>query len=203
MWGPRDAPVRTQKRIQLRHRGYFDIFLQLGISPRGGARADLSWRRAADVERSFTKMRWYVHLCACLRGKVGTINIAFYQMNEFRWIVTMFAGFPALNTVYVKPCMRFGWNTSSGAAVKILKGSTYAQKHTHVANNPNWLWKDVLKGNTVYRCDSALYLTKTSDLRCDTRKSLPGFHRREMQIVGHTYRLLHRSHASSLWARKM
>lgn len=101
-----------------------------------------------------------VHLCACLRGKVGTINIAFYQMNEFRWIVTMFAGFPALNTVYVKPCMRFGWNTSSGAAVKILKGSTYAQKHTHVANNPNWLWKDVLKGNTVYRCDSALYLTK-------------------------------------------
>lgn len=31
-----------------------------------------------------------------------------------------------------------------------------------------------------------LYLTKTSDLRCDTRKSLPGYRRREMQIAGHT-----------------
>lgn len=177
MWGPRDAPIRPEKRIQLRHRGHVDIFLQLGISPRGGARADVSRRRAEDVERSFTEMCWYVHVYACSRGKVGTINIAFYQTMHFRWIETMVVGIPALVTVYVSHMCLFRWNTqasSSGAAVEILQW-----KHICTTDSR----KDGNKGNTVYRCARAfpLFIWQTPQIYgYETRKSVPGRHCREI-----------------------
>lgn len=45
VWGPRDASVRPQKRLQLRHRRHTVVFLQYGLPPGGGAWVGLPrWR---------------------------------------------------------------------------------------------------------------------------------------------------------------
>lgn len=76
MRGPWNAPVRPEKRVQLRHRRHFDFFLQFGLSPRGGARADLSGRRAANVECSIAEMCW----CVCL---FITVDVSVYFHSLF------------------------------------------------------------------------------------------------------------------------
>lgn len=60
MWGPGDATVWKEKRLQFRCRRHAVFFLQYGLPPRGGARVGLSGRWAENVERSPAKMCWYV-----------------------------------------------------------------------------------------------------------------------------------------------
>lgn len=86
MWGPWNAPVRPEKRIQLRHRRHFDFFLQFGLSPRGSARADLSGRRATNVECSFTAMCWYVLVYVCVKQKIVKIKVN--QIIWLGWLLT-------------------------------------------------------------------------------------------------------------------
>lgn len=59
VWGPRDASVRPEKWLQLWDRGHFDVFLQYGLPPGGGAWADLPRRWKKNVECPPSQMcRW-------------------------------------------------------------------------------------------------------------------------------------------------
>lgn len=58
MRGPRDASVRQEKRLQLWHWRHVIVFLQYGIPPWGGARANMSGRWSQNVERSAAEMCW-------------------------------------------------------------------------------------------------------------------------------------------------